>query len=44
MLRIAYALAIVTLIGGTVVMAHGVNMDARQARGAALLLVAGVQQ
>ena len=42
MLRIAYVIAVATLIGGSAVMAHGIDRDARPERGVAFALYTSV--
>lgn len=44
MLRIAYSLAMVTLIGGSAVMAGNMDRDARPERGAAIAMLVGTQR
>ena len=44
MLRLAYALAVVTLIGGSAVMAQNMDRDARPERGAAIAMIAKMQR
>jgi hypothetical protein len=39
MLRIVYAVAVVILIGGSVVTAAGIDLDARPKRGAAIAML-----
>lgn len=42
MLRIAYALAVIALIGGSVVMAQAMDRDSRPERRAAIKVLAGL--
>ena len=42
MLRIAYALTILTLIGGSAVTAHGIDRDSRAERAPMILMLAGM--
>jgi hypothetical protein len=44
MLRIVYSLAVVTLIGGSAVMAGSMDRDARPERGAAIAMLAGMHR